>query len=64
MSALELSIPQVQNYEEKSLKLVQLLFAANNGDQLALERAYLAGIDMNMGDYDGRWRSSTWCVKE
>ena len=46
--------PKFQNYEEKSLKLVQLLFAAYNGDKLALKRAYLSGHDMNLGDYDNR----------
>ena len=30
------------------------MFAAANGDKLALERAFLSGIDMNMGDYDQR----------
>jgi hypothetical protein len=31
--------PTVQNYEVISHKLVQILFAANNGDKLALERS-------------------------
>ena len=46
--------PKLQNFEDKSLKLIQTLFAAANGDKLALERAYLSGIDMNMSDYDKR----------
>jgi len=55
--------PKVQNYEEKSLKLVQLLFAACNGDKLALERAYLSGLDMNMGDYDNRTALHLSCAE-
>merc|ERR550534_1225891 len=55
--------PKVQNYEEQSLKLVQLLFAASQGDKMALERAYLAGVDMNMGDYDGRTALHLACVE-
>ena len=61
--------PKLQNYEEKSLKLVQIIFAASNGDKLALERAYLSGLDMNMGDYDNRTalhlacaENHPWCV--
>ena len=46
--------PRLQPYEEKSRKLVQILFAAANGDRLALERAFHSGLDMNMSDYDGR----------
>ena len=70
----------MQNYEEQSLKLVQLLFAASQvssltnqmwhasqslfqGDKMALERAYLAGVDMNMGDYDGRTALHLACVE-
>ncbi|TRY63704.1 hypothetical protein TCAL_03613, partial [Tigriopus californicus] len=33
---------------------VTLLFAANSGDVTALKRHYLQGIDLNLGDYDGR----------
>ena len=55
--------PKVQPYEEKSLKLVQLLFAACNGDRLALERAYLSGLDMNMGDYDNRTALHLACAE-
>merc|ERR1711970_53066 len=55
--------PKVQNHEEKSLKLVQLLFAASNGDKLALERAYLSGLDMNMGDYDNRTALHLACAE-
>jgi len=56
--------PKVQNYEEKSVKLVQLLFAASNGDKLALERAYLSGLDMNMGDYDNRTALHLSCAED
>ena len=55
--------PTVQNHEEKSLKLVQLLFAACNGDKLALERAYLSGLDMNMADYDNRTALHLACAE-
>ena len=55
--------PKVQIYEEKSLKLVQLLFAACNGDRLALERAYLSGLDMSMGDYDNRTALHLACAE-
>ena len=55
--------PKAQNYEEKSLKLVQLLFASCNGDQLALERAYLSGLDMSMGDYDNRTALHLACAE-
>ena len=33
---------------------IQLLFAAANGDMLALRRAFLCDVDLNMSDYDGR----------
>ena len=55
--------PKEQNYQEKSVKLVQLLFAACNGDKLALERAYLSGLDMNMGDYDNRTALHLSCAE-
>jgi len=55
--------PKAQNYEEQSLKVVQLLFAACNGDHLALERVYLSGLDMNMGDYDKRTALHLACAE-
>lgn len=55
--------PKVQNYEEQSLKLVQLLFASSQGDKMALERAYLAGVDMGMGDYDCRTALHLACAE-
>jgi len=33
---------------------IQLLFAAANGDLLAIRRAFLRDVDLNMSDYDGR----------
>lgn len=33
---------------------IQLLFAAANGDLLALRRAFLRDVDLNISDYDGR----------
>ena len=35
-------------------QVVKLLMAASNGDKRALERSYLSGMDMNIGDYDRR----------
>ena len=55
--------PKVQHYEDKSQKLVQLLFAACNGAKLALERAYLSGLEMSMGDYDMRTALHLSCVE-
>ena len=55
--------PKVQNYEDKSQKLVQLLFAACNWDKLALERAYLSRLDMSMGDYDMRTALHVSCAE-
>jgi len=62
--------PTVSNYEQVSQKIIQLLLAASNGDVTALERAYLQGFDMDMGDYDGRTalhlaaaEGHTGCVK-
>ena len=33
---------------------MKLLLASHSGDKMALERAFLGGQDMNMGDYDNR----------
>ena len=55
--------PTVQNYEEKSFKVVQILFAAANGDKLALERAFLSGQDMSMSDYDKRTALHLACAE-
>ena len=46
--------PRVRKYEEKSTQLVTLLFAASTGDKMALERAFIRGLDMNLADYDRR----------
>ena len=43
--------------------MVQLLFAASNGDRLALERAFLSGLDMNLGDYDNRTALHLSCAE-
>ena len=45
----------VFRYERRCVQLVKLLLAASQGDVLALERAYVSGIDMNAADYDNRW---------
>ena len=42
--------PRFRNYEEKSIQIVKLLLAASHGDKMALERGFLAGLDMNMGE--------------
>ena len=44
----------VFRYERRCVQLVKLLLAASQGDVLALERAYVSGIDMNAADYDNR----------
>ena len=46
--------PRAGKYEDKSIQIVKLLLAASHGDKMALERAFLGGMDMNMGDYDNR----------
>ena len=46
--------PTKTNYQRQSEKIFQLLLAAANGDVSALERAHLNGLDMDLGDYDGR----------
>ena len=46
--------PRARNYEEKSVQIVKLLLAASLGDKMALETAFIGGLDMNMGDYDNR----------
>jgi len=46
--------PRARNYEEKSIQIVNLVLAGSHGDKMALERGFLAGLDMNMGDYDKR----------
>jgi len=52
--ATDKKCPILKHYESKSQILVQVLFAASNGDRLALERAYLSGANMDDADYDGR----------
>ena len=46
--------PRAGRYEDRSLQVVKLLLAASHGDKRALERAYMSGFDMNLGDYDNR----------
>jgi len=46
--------PREDKYERRCVQLVKLLLAASQGDVLALERAYVSGIDMNAADYDNR----------
>ena len=46
--------PKAGKYEERSIQIVKLLLSASHGDKMALERAFLSGMDMNMGDYDNR----------
>jgi len=56
--------PRNECYEEKSISTVKLLFAASYGDKQALERAYLSGLDMNMGDYDNRTALHLACSED
>ena len=44
----------VGKYIDKSIHIVKLLLATSTGDKMALERAHLSRLDMNMGDYDSR----------
>ena len=46
--------PRASKYDDRSIQVVKLLLAASNGDMRALERAYMSGLDMNIGDYDKR----------
>ncbi|ESO83195.1 hypothetical protein LOTGIDRAFT_133855 [Lottia gigantea] len=46
--------PRLQKFTHRANSVVQLLFAAKNGDITALRRCYLSGLDMNLTDYDGR----------
>jgi len=46
--------PTAHNHEILSQKIIEVLMAAAQGDLTALERAFLQGFDMDMGDYDGR----------
>ena len=46
--------PRVGRYDNLSHQVVKLLLAASHGDKRALERAYMSGFDMDLGDYDNR----------
>ncbi|XP_014256097.1 glutaminase kidney isoform, mitochondrial-like isoform X2 [Cimex lectularius] len=46
--------PRKHKYETKGLNVVNLLFAAANGDLSALRRHRLSAMDMSLSDYDGR----------
>ena len=46
--------PRAGRFEDRSLQIVKLLLAGSHGDKRALERAFLSGFDMNLGDYDNR----------
>ena len=46
--------PRAGRYEDRSHQVVRLLLAASHGDKRALERAYMSGFDMDLGDYDNR----------
>ena len=48
---------------ERSNLLLDSFQSSIQGDKMALERAYLAGVDMNMGDYDGRTALHLACVE-
>lgn len=46
--------PRRHRYETKGLSIVNLLFSAASGDVTALRRHKLSGMDITLGDYDGR----------
>ena len=46
--------PTKNKYELASQLIIHLLMAASAGDETALKCAYQQGVDMNLGDYDGR----------
>ena len=46
--------PTRNKYEVASQVIIHNLMAASAGDETALKCAYQQGIDMNLGDYDGR----------
>jgi len=46
--------PTRNKYECASQLIIHLLMAASAGDETALKCAYQQGVDMNLGDYDGR----------
>jgi len=46
--------PTNNKYEVASQLIIHLLMAASAGDETALKGAYQQGVDMNLGDYDGR----------
>jgi len=46
--------PTRNKYEVASQLIIHLLMAASAGDETALKCAYQQGVDMNLGDYDGR----------
>jgi len=46
--------PTKNKYEVASQLIIHLLMAASAGDETALKCAFQQGVNMNMGDYDGR----------
>jgi len=46
--------PTRNKYEIASQVIIHILMAANAGDETALKCAHQQGVDMNIGDYDGR----------
>eukprot|EP00095_Tigriopus_kingsejongensis_P004238 maker-scaffold711_size108467-snap-gene-0.23 protein:Tk04238 transcript:maker-scaffold711_size108467-snap-gene-0.23-mRNA-1 annotation:"glutaminase kidney mitochondrial-like isoform x5" len=46
--------PTKNKYEVASQLIIHLLMAASAGDETALNSAFQQGVDMNLGDYDGR----------
>jgi len=46
--------PTRNKYEIASQVIIHILMAASAGDETALKCAYQQGVDMNVGDYDGR----------
>ena len=48
------SDPRRGSHERYGLETVTLMFAANAGDKLALERMLMQGVDFKLADYDDR----------
>jgi glutaminase len=46
--------PTRRKDESKAEQVVNLLFSAANGDVSAMRRYWMEGLDMSLGDYDGR----------
>lgn len=46
--------PRLRKYESEVNRVVNLIWAASRGDLSEVKRLHAEGVDLNMGDYDGR----------